>query len=51
MAAAKSRRKYDIPPLTEKSVERGFKELSEGKGKKFKSVKEMLAYADKMPDD
>lgn len=51
MAAAKSRRKHDIPSLTEKSVARGIKELSEGKGRKFKSVEEMLAYVDKMSDD
>lgn len=51
MAAAKSRRKQEIPSLTEESIKQGIKELEEGRGKKFKSVEEMLAYVDKMPDD
>lgn len=51
MAAAKSKRKHEIPSLTEESIKQGIKELEEGKGKKFKSVEEMLAYVDKMPDD
>jgi len=51
MAAAKSRRKQEVPSLTEKSIKQGIEELEERKGKKFKSVEEMLAYVDKMPDD
>lgn len=51
MAAAKSRRKQEIPSLTEESIKRGIKALEEGRGKKFKSVEEMLTYVDKMPDD
>jgi len=51
MATTKSRRKQEIPSLTEESVKQGIKELEEGGGKKFKSIEEMVAYVDKMPDD
>jgi len=51
MAAIKSKRKHEIPPLTDESVKQGIGELKRGKGKKFKSVQEMMTYVDKMPDD
>ncbi|MGH9878957.1 MAG: hypothetical protein ACREBU_04760 [Nitrososphaera sp.] len=51
MAATKTKRKHEIPPLTDKSIKQGIEELEGGKGKKFKSVEEMLTYVDKMPDN
>ncbi len=41
----------DLTPEEIQDVKQSLKELKEGKGKKFKSVQEMLAYVDSMPDD
>lgn len=51
IAAAKSKRKHDIPLLTEESIKRGIKELEEGKGKKVKNVEELFREIENYKED
>ncbi len=49
MAVINSKRKHEIPPLTDRCIKQGIVEIERRKGKKFESVEELLTYVDKMP--